>query len=76
MTSAVYGRPSAYITDVYFDGCGGKNILCASPYIDLKGTYKVNFTPSSSAFTFMAVTDRQKISGWNFFLNLCYFNED
>jgi len=56
MTPSKAQRPILHATDVKFDECEGKNVLCAEPFIDLRRNYDVTFSQSDNVSTFMSVS--------------------
>ena len=56
MTPSKDQRPILHATDVKFDECEGKNVLCAEPFIDLRRNYDVTFSQSDNVSTFMSVS--------------------
>ena len=56
MTPSKSQRPILHATDVKFDECEGKNVLCAEPFIDLRRNYDVTFSQSDNVSTFMSVS--------------------
>ena len=48
-------RPIFHATDIKFDSCSGKNILCFSPTVDLRRNFNATFSKSSFIKGFMTV---------------------
>lgn len=48
-------RPILHATDVKFDACKGKNVLCAEPDIDLRRNFAVTFGQTGNISSFMSV---------------------
>jgi hypothetical protein len=48
-------RPIMHVTDIKFDNCFGKNILCFSPTVDLRRNFNATFSKPVLIKGFMSV---------------------